>query len=199
MALRQRRQARTPPRSAQSPDTSERTSLVRSSEIFVHLFSYTYGVESSSRTETVRFEGSRGLGSGNAAPRCIGRRHGSGSEATPRPRDRPTAISTVIGDPHRHEPRAVVVASRAPPPEAHDLLAATCGKFTEGFGTSDLVSARSLTADLESDRPRREIPSARGAIGRSDAFPRPLSGQSSPWTARSGPSQPVHQRGVGFR
>jgi predicted ATPase/DNA-binding winged helix-turn-helix (wHTH) protein len=34
--------------------------------------------------------------------------------------------------------------------EAHDLLAATYGKFTEGFDTSDLVSARSLMTDLQS-------------------------------------------------
>jgi predicted ATPase len=37
--------------------------------------------------------------------------------------------------------------------EAHDLLASTYGKFTEGFGTSDLVQARNLMADLESIRP----------------------------------------------
>ena len=37
--------------------------------------------------------------------------------------------------------------------EARDLLAATYGKFTEGFGTSDLFRARSLLADLESDPP----------------------------------------------
>jgi predicted ATPase len=36
--------------------------------------------------------------------------------------------------------------------EARDLLAATYGKFTEGFGTSDLIRARSLIVDLESDR-----------------------------------------------
>jgi predicted ATPase/DNA-binding winged helix-turn-helix (wHTH) protein len=34
--------------------------------------------------------------------------------------------------------------------EAHDLLAATYGKFTEGFDTSDLIQARSLIADLAS-------------------------------------------------
>jgi hypothetical protein len=33
--------------------------------------------------------------------------------------------------------------------QAHDLLIATYGKFTEGFGTSDLIRARSLIADLE--------------------------------------------------
>ena len=33
--------------------------------------------------------------------------------------------------------------------QAHDLLIATHGKFTEGFGTSDLIRARSLIADLE--------------------------------------------------
>jgi hypothetical protein len=37
--------------------------------------------------------------------------------------------------------------------EARDLLGATYGKFTEGFGTSDLVSARSLLMDLASDQP----------------------------------------------
>lgn len=36
--------------------------------------------------------------------------------------------------------------------EARDLLAATYGKFTEGFGTSDLVQARQLITDLESDQ-----------------------------------------------
>lgn len=35
--------------------------------------------------------------------------------------------------------------------EAGDLLAATYGKFTEGFGTGDLVSARSLMTGLQSD------------------------------------------------
>ncbi len=39
--------------------------------------------------------------------------------------------------------------------EARDLLAPTYAKFTEGFGTSDLVHARSLMADIESDRPPR--------------------------------------------
>ena len=38
--------------------------------------------------------------------------------------------------------------------EAHDLLASTYGKFTEGFDAGDLVRARSLIADLESTRPR---------------------------------------------
>ncbi|WP_158932469.1 winged helix-turn-helix domain-containing protein [Acidisphaera sp. S103] len=38
--------------------------------------------------------------------------------------------------------------------EAHDLLVSTYGKFTEGFGTSDLVRARSLIEALESTRPR---------------------------------------------
>jgi predicted ATPase/DNA-binding winged helix-turn-helix (wHTH) protein len=33
--------------------------------------------------------------------------------------------------------------------QAHDLLIATYEKFTEGFGTSDLIRARSLIADLE--------------------------------------------------
>lgn len=37
--------------------------------------------------------------------------------------------------------------------EAHDLLASTYGKFSEGFGTSDLVRARSLIAEFESIRP----------------------------------------------
>ncbi|WP_407159854.1 ATP-binding protein [Bradyrhizobium sp. STM 3557] len=35
--------------------------------------------------------------------------------------------------------------------EARDRLMATYEKFTEGFGTSDLIQARSLIADLESD------------------------------------------------
>lgn len=34
--------------------------------------------------------------------------------------------------------------------EARDLLAATYGKFTEGFGTTDLVQARNLMAELAS-------------------------------------------------
>jgi predicted ATPase len=33
--------------------------------------------------------------------------------------------------------------------EARALMVATFGKFTEGFGTSDLVAARRLIADLE--------------------------------------------------
>jgi predicted ATPase len=37
--------------------------------------------------------------------------------------------------------------------QARDLLITTYGKFTEGFSTSDLVRARSLLADLESDPP----------------------------------------------
>jgi hypothetical protein len=37
--------------------------------------------------------------------------------------------------------------------EARDLLTATYGKFTEGFGTCDLVQARKLMLDLEADRP----------------------------------------------
>ncbi|OAF08365.1 hypothetical protein AYJ54_14760 [Bradyrhizobium centrolobii] len=36
--------------------------------------------------------------------------------------------------------------------EARDRLMATYEKFTEGFGTSDLVRARNLIADLESDK-----------------------------------------------
>ncbi|WP_084788556.1 winged helix-turn-helix domain-containing protein [Bradyrhizobium sp. Cp5.3] len=36
--------------------------------------------------------------------------------------------------------------------EARDRLVATYEKFTEGFGTRDLVQARSLIADLESDK-----------------------------------------------
>jgi predicted ATPase len=32
--------------------------------------------------------------------------------------------------------------------EAHDLLAGTYGRFTEGFGTSDLKTARRLLDDL---------------------------------------------------
>ena len=39
--------------------------------------------------------------------------------------------------------------------DALNLLAATYGKFTEGFGTSNLVYARGLMADIESDRPPR--------------------------------------------
>jgi predicted ATPase/DNA-binding winged helix-turn-helix (wHTH) protein len=35
--------------------------------------------------------------------------------------------------------------------EAYELLASTYGKFTEGFGTGDLVRARSLIADIEAD------------------------------------------------
>ena len=37
--------------------------------------------------------------------------------------------------------------------EARDLLAGIYGKFTEGFGTSDLIRARNMIAYLESDRP----------------------------------------------
>ena len=37
--------------------------------------------------------------------------------------------------------------------EARDLLATTYGKFTEGFGTSDLIRARRLIVDLASDSP----------------------------------------------
>jgi hypothetical protein len=37
--------------------------------------------------------------------------------------------------------------------EARELLAATYGKFTEGFGTSDLRHAQKLMADLQSDQP----------------------------------------------
>jgi predicted ATPase len=37
--------------------------------------------------------------------------------------------------------------------EAFALLAATYGKFTEGFDTSDLIHARSLMADLEPSPP----------------------------------------------
>ena len=36
--------------------------------------------------------------------------------------------------------------------EARDLLAGTYGKFTEGFGTSDLIRARNMMTDLASDR-----------------------------------------------
>src|SRR5262249_40970358 len=35
---------------------------------------------------------------------------------------------------------------------AHDLLSATYAKFTEGFGTSDLIRARGLMKDLEASR-----------------------------------------------
>jgi hypothetical protein len=37
--------------------------------------------------------------------------------------------------------------------EARDLLVATYGKFTEGFGTNDLIQARNLIAHIESDQP----------------------------------------------
>jgi predicted ATPase len=37
--------------------------------------------------------------------------------------------------------------------EARDLLGGTYGKFGEGFGTSDLIRARNMMTDLESDRP----------------------------------------------
>jgi predicted ATPase/DNA-binding winged helix-turn-helix (wHTH) protein len=37
--------------------------------------------------------------------------------------------------------------------EARDLLAATYGKFTEGFGTSDLIRARNMMTDLDSQSP----------------------------------------------
>jgi len=36
---------------------------------------------------------------------------------------------------------------------AHDLLSTTYAKFTEGFGTSDLIRARGLMADLEANKP----------------------------------------------
>jgi predicted ATPase len=36
--------------------------------------------------------------------------------------------------------------------EAHDLLAATYSKFTEGFGTSDLIQARNLIAEIEMEQ-----------------------------------------------
>jgi predicted ATPase len=36
---------------------------------------------------------------------------------------------------------------------AHDLLSATYTKFTEGFGTSDLIRARGLMEDLEANKP----------------------------------------------
>jgi predicted ATPase/DNA-binding winged helix-turn-helix (wHTH) protein len=36
---------------------------------------------------------------------------------------------------------------------AHDLLSATYAKFTEGFGTIDLIRARDLMKDLEADKP----------------------------------------------
>jgi predicted ATPase len=35
---------------------------------------------------------------------------------------------------------------------AHDLLVATYAKFTEGFGTADLINARSLIAELRSSQ-----------------------------------------------
>jgi len=36
---------------------------------------------------------------------------------------------------------------------AHDLLSATYAKFTEGFGTSDLIRARGLMEDLKANKP----------------------------------------------
>ena len=36
---------------------------------------------------------------------------------------------------------------------AHDLLSATYAKFTEGFGTSDLIRARGPMEDLEANKP----------------------------------------------
>jgi predicted ATPase len=36
---------------------------------------------------------------------------------------------------------------------AHDLLSATYAKFTEGFGTSDLIRARGFMEDLEANKP----------------------------------------------
>jgi hypothetical protein len=36
---------------------------------------------------------------------------------------------------------------------AHDLLSATYAKFTEGFGTSDLIRARGLIKELEANKP----------------------------------------------
>ena len=38
--------------------------------------------------------------------------------------------------------------------EAYDLLSTTYARFTEGFGTSDLIRAKSLIDSLEQDRPR---------------------------------------------
>jgi predicted ATPase len=35
---------------------------------------------------------------------------------------------------------------------AHDLLSGRCAKFTEGFGTSDLIRARGLMEDLEANK-----------------------------------------------
>ncbi|HTI82439.1 MAG TPA: winged helix-turn-helix domain-containing protein [Acetobacteraceae bacterium] len=40
------------------------------------------------------------------------------------------------------------------PAEAYDLLSATYGKFSEGFGTGDLIRARSLIDSLRHDRPQ---------------------------------------------
>jgi hypothetical protein len=37
--------------------------------------------------------------------------------------------------------------------EAHDLLTGTYRKFSEGFGTSDLIRARNMILDIESDSP----------------------------------------------
>jgi predicted ATPase len=34
--------------------------------------------------------------------------------------------------------------------DAHDLLASVYGRFTEGFGTADLVTARALLNELVS-------------------------------------------------
>jgi predicted ATPase/DNA-binding winged helix-turn-helix (wHTH) protein len=41
--------------------------------------------------------------------------------------------------------------------EAHKLLMATFRKFTEGFETSDLLQAKSLLVDLESDSPKAQL------------------------------------------
>ena len=51
---------------------------------------------------------------------------------------------------------------------ARDLLSATYAKFTEGFGTSDLIRARAFMEDLEANKPsvepsRRLLPRGRRA------------------------------------
>ena len=43
--------------------------------------------------------------------------------------------------------------SRSRTTAAHDLLSATYAKFTEGFGSSDLIRAQGLIEDLEAAKP----------------------------------------------
>ncbi len=57
-----------------------------------------------------------------------------------------------MGTPRRDESRAVVAAQWTGRRSNVNLLAATYGKFTEGFGTSDLILARGLLAEFGSFR-----------------------------------------------